>query len=286
MRKVNKIHIKRYIVATAMLLATFLTIEAQKIYTIRDSIIINEIIKSANNNKQENRILFIASQFMGAPYVASTLELFANKEPLVIDTQRLDCTTFVEVVTAIAITYDNFTGFCNNLERIRYRNGVRNGYESRLHYISQWVCDSAKENILEEVITREHTAIQKLRLDYMSTHPENYLQLKENPELTQKIAYYEKPFHNIEVKYIPKEKLNKRRSELDINNGDIIAIVTSINGLDVTHIGFAKWIGNNLHMLHASSNKGKVILDDQTLYDYMSNKKRNLGIRVIRFKNL
>ena len=83
-----------------MLLATFLTIEAQKIYTIRDSIIINEIIKSANNNKQENRILFIASQFMGAPYVASTLDLFANKEPLVIDAQRLDCTTFVEVVTA------------------------------------------------------------------------------------------------------------------------------------------------------------------------------------------
>ena len=72
---------------------------------------------------------------------------------------------------------------------------------------------------------------------------------------------------------------------MDIRNGDIIAIVTAIEGLDVTHVGFATWHGNKLHMLHASSNTGKVIDDPKTLYQYMKGKKNHLGVRVFRAKN-
>lgn len=74
--------------------------------------------------------------------------------------------------------------------------------------------------------------------------------------------------------------------ELDIKNGDIIAITTNIKGLDVVHTGFACWVDGKLHLLHASSVMKKVILDSQTLFEYSKNKKAHTGVRVISFSSL
>lgn len=74
----------------------------------------------------------------------------------------------------------------------------------------------------------------------------------------------EKKWKNVPVSYIPKTSLNVSSEELDIKNGDIIAITTNIKGLDVVHTGFACWVDGKLHLLHASSVMKKVILDSQT----------------------
>jgi hypothetical protein len=116
----------------------------------------------------------------------------------------------------------------------------------------------------------------------MSTHPASYKQLKESSNLVAEIEKFEQPFRGIDVKYIPKSALNGSPTLLDIENGDILALVTSIKGLDVTHVGFAHWIDSKLHLIHASSGKGATIIDEQTLYDYMRTKKSSLGVRVFR----
>lgn len=69
---------------------------------------------------------------------------------------------------------------------------------------------------------------------------------------------------------------------LKIADGDIIALVTTIDGLDISHVGFAFWKDGKLHLLHASSAEGKVIMDTTTLYDYQKNKRTQIGIRVLR----
>ena len=73
--------------------------------------------------------------------------------------------------------------------------------------------------------------------------------------------------------------------EPEINDGDIVALVTNIDGLDVSHIGFAFWQDGKLHLLHASSGEGKVIRDHTTLFSYQMGKSRQTGIRVIRIKD-
>ena len=78
--------------------------------------------------------------------------------------------------------------------------------------------------------------------------------------------------------------MNLSSSELKIKNGDILAITTNIKGLDVVHVGFAFWKGEELHMLHASSVANKVIEDSLSLYEYSKNKKAHPGVRAIRFK--
>lgn len=81
--------------------------------------------------------------------------------------------------------------------------------------------------------------------------------------------------------YIEKGRLNGLSSELDIRNGDILALTTSKEGLDVVHVGFAYWVEGKLHLLHASSLHGKVLVDPIPLFDYLEKKPNHTGVRVI-----
>ena len=279
--------IKR-IFPTFIILFVFLSnaVAQEMIFTTEDSIFLEDIIKRHPATLYETSgkaIIAIAEEFIGQQYVAGTLE--SPGEPLYISHSRLDCTTLVETVLSIYLTInenkDSFNHICRNLERIRYRDGIRNGYTSRLHYISWWI-DNNKE-FIEEFPTLLHTAIQKLNLNYMSTNHDKYAALKENASNIRIITEFEKPYYNIEVKYIPKENV-RNLNKTEVKDGDIIAIVTSINGLDIAHMGFAKWHDNTLHMIHASSSAGKVIDDTTNLHEYLKSKKNHLGIRVLRLK--
>lgn len=269
-----------------MLAIATTNIKAQEIvFEKADSIFIEEIINRHNAQSYSTtgeKAVAIASEFIGKDYVAGTLDEH-NTEPLFISCSKLDCTTFVETVLAAALCSndDAFTQFCKNLELIRYRAGKRGDYTTRLHYISWWIDDPAKQHIAKDITTNHHTATQVLNLNFMSTHPGSYKHLKENPTATEAIAELERTFNNKEIKYIPKENIDKVKKE-DIKDGDIIAIVTAIDGLDVSHIGFACWQQDTLHMIHASSAAGKVINDPTNLEAYLAKRKSHLGIRVFR----
>lgn len=281
---------KKYLSAIIVLLGT-IAIKAQNVlYEKQDSIFIENVIKEIGSlgfaDKGE-RTLAIADRFTGCSYIAGTLE-HGNEEPLFISCDKLDCTTFMELVVAIGITLDKkqnrFVDVCNNLENIRYKNGVRNGYASRLHYISWWITDSAKQNLIEETTLCSLSRKCRLHLSFMSRHPQNYPLLREKEEIRREIETLETPFSNLQADYIPKDKLNLNQEELPIKNGDILALTTGIEGLDVTHVGFAFWQDGHLHLMHASGSKGEVIRDDKNLFDYMKNRKTQTGIRVFRLK--
>ena len=266
------------------------TLQAQEIlYTPGDSTFITGLLQKYNaaNMSGGSLMLAIAGEFTGNKYIAGTLEQGSN-EPLVINTQELDCTTFVEQVVAIYATVnegkEGFRDMCTNLQRIRYRGGIRSGYASRLHYISQWIADSAKQHIIHEIDYGPVGRTLPIDLHYMSTHTASYKQLQGNSTLVNEIAKWERAMHGIEAAYIPKQELLRTANELPVYDGDIIALTTNIKGLDVTHIGFAFWENGKLHMLHASSAEGKVIKDHKNLYEYQKNKKNQTGIRVFRGK--
>lgn len=253
-----------------------------------DSIAIERILlrhSTAEYSSQGELVLAIAQEFIGRKYVSGTLEN-GYDEPLYISCDSLDCTTFVELVTAIAMSISgkecNFGGVCSNLQRIRYRGGVRDGYASRLHYTSWWIADNAERGILKDVTCNTEHRQRTLELDFMSTHPGSYPMLKEDTAMQAKIAKMEEPFRRVQDKYIPKELLSRGKETLKINNGDIIALATAIDGLDISHVGFAYWCGNRLHLLHASSSKKEVIKDPVTLFDYQKEKSRQIGIKAIR----
>jgi hypothetical protein len=36
-----------------------------------------------------------------------------------------------------------------------------------------------------------------------------------------------------------------------IRNGDVIALTSTVRGLDIAHTGFALWVDGRLHLMHA-----------------------------------
>lgn len=255
----------------------------------KDSIKVEILLQKASALPADSsRTLFFAKQLIGIPYVAGTLDE-SEKESLVIHLDKADCTTFVETVLALAVTDKekkrDFGSFKQALQHIRYRGGKLDGYPSRLHYFSDWIKDNEEKGIVRERTAEFSSLQQPLHLNFMSTHPASYRQLKNNPTLMAEIAKQEKAWQGVSVVYFPKDQLSYPPCKLGVDSGDILAITTNTNGLDVVHTGFACWIGDKLHLLHASSVAKKVILDSQTLYDYSKNKTIHTGVRIISFVN-
>ena len=254
-----------------------------------DSIRIEKWLKEAVILPDDScRTLHFAKQMLGVPYVAGTLD-GNEEERLVVRTDALDCTTLVETVLALCIADKrgerDFEGFKKALTQVRYRDGILNGYASRLHYFSDWIYNNEQMGFVKDCTSETACSQpQELWLDFMSTHVESYQPMMNDASLVAKIASLEKAWQGVKVSYIPKDQLNLPSEELKIKNGDILAITTNIKGLDVVHVGFAFWRGEKLHLLHASSVAKKVIEDSQSLYEYAKNKKAHTGVRAVRIK--
>ena len=253
-----------------------------------DSMKVERWLREASSFPKDScRTLHFAKKMLGTPYVAGTLDV-NNEETLVVHLDKVDCTTLVETVLALAITNrqgkQNFEAFKEALMLVRYRDGHLAGYSSRLHYFSDWIKNNEAKGLVRECTSDTKISLSsKLSLNFMSTHSDSYLPMKKDTSLISQVALFEKAWQGVEVRFIPKEKLNQSPNELKIKNGDILAITTNIKGLDVVHVGFAYWKQGKLHLLHASSVAGKVIMDNQSLYDYSKNKKAHTGVRAISF---
>ena len=262
-------------------------------YTRADSLkVVQLLAEAASQEGDTNWMLFFAEKFIGTPYVASTLEV-NEEEKLVVNLRQLDCTTLVENVVALTLTVrepvPSFAAFCRNLEKIRYRGGVRDGYASRNHYFSEWIASNEKLGVVDEIRGKKEegyrpfVAVQRLELDYMSTHPSAYPMLEGNAGELRRIRTNEQAFDGQAVRYVPVSWLGKGQEELgDIHDGDILAIVTRKKGLDTSHLGFAVWKEGRLHLLNASSIHKKVVLEPMTLRQYMQKHASQLGVRVVR----
>ena len=253
-----------------------------------DSIRVEKWLKEAASLPKDScRTLHFAKQMLGVPYVAGTLD-GNEEEQLVVRTDALDCTTFVETVLAFCIADKrgerDFEGFKKALTDVRYRDGILNGYTSRLHYFSDWIRNNEQMGFVKECTSETACAQPKeLWLDFMTTHVDSYLPMKKDASLVEEMAAQEKNWQGTVVSYIPKEKLDLSSDELKIKDGDVLALVTNIKGLDIVHVGFAFWKEGKLHLLHASSSAKKVIEDPKTQYESSKNAKAHIGLRAIRF---
>jgi hypothetical protein len=229
-------------------------------------------------------VVKIGESFLGTDYLAHALEEDGN-EQLVINLTGLDCTTLVENSIALArcIKQDSisFEYYLEELQFIRYRDGIVDGYPSRLHYFSDWITDNVSKKVVTDE-TKELGGVPiKFNLNFMSTHPNSYKQLKENPDLIPIIRKQEEEISLREYYYIPKNDFKSK--ENFIISGDIIAITTTVEGLDIGHIGIAiKMEDGRIHLLHAPNVNTKVQITEEPLADYLMKYKRHSGVIVLR----
>ena len=254
--------------------------------TEKDKEILDQIfVLFQNENQTPTSVLMtkLGIYFLGTPYAARTLE--TESEHLVVNLREMDCSTLAENCLAISKTLQSgnrsFDRFYQELEKIRYRNGKINGYPSRLHYTSDWIYDNQQKKLVKDV-TNELTegVFYPNKVNYMSSHPESYVQLKDSSQLVNEIIKQEKIISARQYYFVPEEKLAEVENQL--MDGDIIGITTKINGLDVLHMAILIRKNDRIHMIHASSSAGKVIVSEETLEEYLLNSQMATGIIVSR----
>jgi hypothetical protein len=232
----------------------------------------------------------IAGTLLGKPYVYHTLEGNQN-EQLVINVHEFDCTTFIETTLALALAEQELpvkysasqleTTFRRYLTKLRYRNGVIDGYASRLHYLSDWLRDNERKGIVQDV-TREIGGIQVQKAVYYMTNAVNKYPRMADPAVYKQITQVQADISQQPFYFIPKKQFKALESKF--REGDIVMLAAARPGLDMRHVGYATWRGGRVHLLHASSDHKKVVLTRQPLADYLMANKRLSGVRVARIK--
>lgn len=229
---------------------------------------------------------FIGREFIGTPYKAGTLE--GSPEALTVNLEEMDCTTFMETVVALALTVENhrcsWIDFLDILETIRYRNGYADGYASRLHYISDWVITNTHRGYIKDVTDRiPQSDVQIKTLDFMSRNRSKYPALSDSATF-EGIKNMEVGYRSHRFPYIKSARLSSKPIINALKGGDIVALTTKTNGLDVSHVGILVIEKDGPHLLHASSKEGKVVIDKLPLTEYMRKAHQLTGIRVLRLQ--
>jgi hypothetical protein len=260
-----------------------------QVYSDRDIQICQSKFKMAESLKLKSKpigdvLASIGGSFIGTEYKAHTLETEGN-EKLVVNLRELDCTTFLEnaLVFARLIKKDSttFENYLKELTIIRYRGGIINNYTSRLNYFSDWIFDNIKKDVIKDITADLGGVPLNYHLNYMSSHPALYKQLKETPSFIPAIQNQENSINKRTYFYIPKDKV--RFVEDKLKDGDLIAFTTSVKGLDVGHVGIViKEKDGRIHLLHAPQPDTTVHITKYPLSEYILNLNKDTGIIVLR----
>ncbi len=267
--------------------------ENKKFETNKESIeIFNNLVDKYINNPDKNYssinrlIIDFSKEFIGYPYKSGTLE-GQGEEICRFDLTGFDCFTLVESTLCLSRIYTkglhNIEDFVDELIYTRYRNGILDGYPSRLHYTADWAFDNIKKNVVED-LTKELGGIKlPVNVSFMSSNPDLYHALEGNKPYIDKIKSIENEINSRNYYYIPKHKI--KEIEPFIRNADIICIATNKKGLDYSHVGLA-YIEETkktkkARLIHASSKQKKVIID-KTISEYLSESSNSIGITILR----
>lgn len=261
------------------------------VYDKTDSTLVTYLLEeAATMPRSSNFTLHFARSLIGVKYENYILEQ-TQTEQLIVDLRHLDCTTFVETVAALSICAKrratSFADYCRTLRTLRYRDGIITDYSSRLHYFTDWIRNNQQHGFVEWIQSPNPPFTEQKICSYwcMTRLKHKYKQLVADPTLVPKIAKCEENLRGTPFRYIPKSLLNGNREQLScINDGDIICMVSSAGILDVAHLGFAVWHGEELHMIDASMIHRKVVEEEKSMFKYQAGQPGQIGILVVKLK--
>lgn len=252
-----------------------------------DTLKINQLLKEGLQSNIENAnelMVFYGKKLLETPYVAHTLE--GDTEKLTINIDELDCTTFVETLYALTRTTLNrratWRDYANNLESVRYRNGVMGDYSSRLHYISDWIVNNSARDNLKDVTPNFKSCRYIVKtIDFMSRNRDRYPSLQDSI-IFEKVKNFEVGYRSHRIPYIKKDNINSKDTRATFRSGDIIGMMTNIEGLDISHLGIVLKENDKLYFLNASMSGKKVQIEKKPFHEYLSEVRSCIGVRVFR----
>jgi hypothetical protein len=233
----------------------------------------------------------VATLAVGTPYEAHLLDAYIRRgdgpviEPLILSLTRFDCNSFVESCVAVARSArvggaPTWKGFGREVERMRYRSGLRGDYTTRLHYFSEWMSDGEQRSLLRDVGFALGGVEDRRPLRFMTEHRDSYVALAD-ARVFKSVQEMEKRLDHISRRVIPTARIAEVEDR--IQNGDIVGFATSTPGLDVTHCAVAIRDSRGvLRVAHVPLAGGGVEVSRNSLPEYVAQLRDATGIMVAR----
>ena len=215
----------------------------------------------------------LAEFFLGSPYLAMSLDQ-PGLEQLRLDLVSFDCMLFVEQLLAM-VSAESFEDFAERTRQLRYRNGEV-GYCTRQHYFHDWVSSAQAQGLLEHAPVWSGEATRDLPLNFMSSHRAQYPALQ-SQDLFDCIRAREQG-RRIKQHYVPLRDLEAALPS--VQSGDIFAVATRVDGLDVSHTGLLVREGSRVDAIHAAPGRG--VMRSRSFARYIRSVPDAIGAVIVR----
>lgn len=237
------------------------------------------------------RTATVGKALCGTPYVNYTLEIDDRIESPSVNFDGLDCWTFYEASLAMARLIKNppsqwtREGLLHYIEMERYRGGQCDGtYVSRMHHLEEVFSDNEKRGLGKNVTASLGGQRLSRRVKYMdtSTAIRNSRYLRNDTSMVPRMTRIEHYISTLPVYYIPKSRVASVESKLQ--DGDVLAIVSTWHASYTSHVGLALRDGSTCRFMHATSSrsKGRQCIVDGRISQYLREKSSNAGLIVFR----
>jgi len=232
----------------------------------------------------------VAALAVGTPYEAHMLDAYLRPgdapvtEPLTLSLTRFG-NSFVESCVAVARAArvggsPTWKGFGREVERMRYRSGLRGDYTTRLHYFSEWIADGDQRSLVRDIGFSLGGVEDRRPLRFMSEHRDSYVALS-NDRVFKSVQAMEKRLDSVSRHVIPTTRITEVEDR--IQNGDVIGFATNTPGLDVTHCAVALRDKRGvLRVAHEPLTGGGVEVSKLSLPEYVAQLRDASGIMVAR----
>ena len=248
----------------------------QKIYKM-DKADINDLLtkKSVENLTITERMSFYSEMFLGMPYGLTCVgdgpyALYDTKPLLTFDTTN--CMVFCEDVLALSIS-DSYENFFNNLQQIRYKDGVI-GMKTRNHYtMADWLPENSW--LLHDV-AKEVAGSKAKTLTRTISH-KKFFAGKGIEDMR-----YVKDDRTMTINYIPFDALIDAKK--NFKDGDILALMfRNLDNIFSAHMLMAYNTANGMVIRESSLSKSTVL--DTPFEEWVNNfinSKKYIGIALMR----
>lgn len=261
-----------------------------KIAESKDAVEVERLIKSSIQLPVSRRIEFISKYLLGRKYRKETRARLkkqkaarpavkveaTNAQPLPVKILKtsmtyLDCMTYVEHVLAIAAASkaDYQKGFlCRLIDVVFNANGQPLMSHHRNHFTSAWGDVNERKGYVKNMARNHPLAVMReVHLNRVGKNRTFYVE--------DRFMIAGAPQ---QVWFFPRDKVLEKR--VPLASGDVVAMVTDKEGLDVTHMGFYIERNGKKFLRHASLKLNRVV--DQDFYAYIVDGKSIRGLMVFR----
>jgi hypothetical protein len=238
-------------------------------------VLLTETVKK--NKTITERMNLFSEYFLDTPYniICTGDGPYALYEPQpLVNFKETNCMVFCEHVLALAIS-DSWDNFFNNLQQIRYQNGII-GMRTRNHYTmgdwlpeNHWLLNDVSHKIAGEFTKKITRTISH----------KNFFKGKGISDLR-----YVKPDRKITIDYVPKDVLDK--VEKNFKNGDVLALLFD-NKSDIFSAHMLMVYKNDYETIVRESSNSKMSTFDTSYSDWtdkIQNSEKYIGIAVMRIR--